>query len=77
MTEQTTSGQKLAKGAGLLATHLFAVVAGVVLMVIGLGMGVSVVMLPVGVPVGLIGLFAFIWGLFGWSEEQAQPPGPH
>ena len=36
-------------------------------------MGVTVVMLPIGIPVGLGGLFVLMWGLFGWAEEK-QPP---
>jgi hypothetical protein len=63
----------LAKGAGMFASHLFAVVAGLILMIVGLAMGVSLVLLPIGVPLGLFGLFAFIWGLFGWSEQSASP----
>jgi hypothetical protein len=44
--------------------HLMFVVAGFVLMVVGLGMGVTMVMLPVGLVVGLLGLAMFIGGLF-------------
>jgi len=78
MAGQETAGREVAKEAGLLAVHLVAVVAGLVFMVAGIAMGVTIVMLPVGVPVGLFGLFAFLWGLFGRSEEKqaAIPPRP-
>ena len=49
------------------------------LMVVGLAMGVSVVALPAGIPLGLVGLFVFLWGLFGWSQPKrvpTQPPTP-
>ena len=47
--------------------HLLAIVAGLVLMVLGLGLGVTMVLLPVGLPIGLIGLVVFVWGLVpGW-----------
>jgi hypothetical protein len=66
----------MAKGAEVLAAHLFAVVAGVVMMIAGVAMGVTIVMLPVGVPLGLVGLAVFFWGLFGWAEQKkaAGPP---
>ena len=52
-------------------------IAGLVLMIAGVAMGVTVVMLPVGVPVGFFGLFVFLWGLFGRAEGAkgvVQPP---
>jgi hypothetical protein len=79
MQERESAGRELAKGAGLLFVHLLAVVAGAVFMIVGLAMGVSVVMLPAGVPVGFFGLFVFLWGLFGWFGEEegaARPPSP-
>ncbi|MXY26200.1 MAG: hypothetical protein F4Y45_16985 [Acidobacteria bacterium] len=45
--------------------HLAAVVVGFVLMVLGLGLGVTMVMLPVGLVVGLVGALVFVWGLLG------------
>jgi hypothetical protein len=39
------------------------VVLGIALMFIGLGMGVTMVMLPVGIPLGLVGVVLFLWGL--------------
>jgi hypothetical protein len=37
-------------------------------------MGVSIVLLPFGVPLGLLGVFVFLWGCFGRTEKT--PPGP-
>jgi hypothetical protein len=79
MSEHETAGRVLAKGAGLLAIHLVAVLAGVVMMIAGLGMGVSIVLLPLGVPLGLFGLLFFICGMFGWTDGEqvpVQPPSP-
>ncbi|MBI4601899.1 MAG: hypothetical protein HY721_08045 [Planctomycetes bacterium] len=61
--------ESLSKG----VVHLFerftarvgAVAGGIVLMAVGVGLGVTVVLLPVGIVVGLIGLFAFLVGIFG------------
>jgi len=44
--------------------HVMFVITGFVLMVVGLGMGVTMVMLPVGLVVGLLGFAMFIGGLF-------------
>jgi hypothetical protein len=49
-----------------------AVMGGLVLMIVGLAMGVSVVLLPIGIPVGLFGLLLFLAGLFG---RQKSPSG--
>lgn len=43
--------------------HLAAILAGTVMMVLGLGLSVTMVLLPIGLPLGLAGLGAFIWGL--------------
>jgi hypothetical protein len=73
MTENESSGKELAKGAGLVAGHVLAIVAGLVLMIAGLAMGVTLVLLPIGIPVGLIGLGVFLWGLFARSREKDVP----
>lgn len=44
--------------------HTVAIVLGFILMVLGLGLGVTMIMLPVGLIVGLLGLALFINGLF-------------
>jgi membrane-bound ClpP family serine protease len=43
--------------------HAFFVVAGFVLMVVGMGLSVTMVMLPVGLVLGLLGLAMFIGGM--------------
>jgi hypothetical protein len=69
-------GQDLAKGAGRVAAHLLAIVLGLILSVAGLGMGVTIALLPIGIPVGLVGLALLLWGLFGGGEEMKAPPYP-
>lgn len=64
-----STGKELAKGIGRFFGHGFAIILGMMLMITGLGMGVSIVLLPVGIPLGLAGLLMFIWGFFGWSES--------
>jgi len=51
--------------------HIAAVVIGFVLMVIGLALSVTMVMLPVGVVVGLLGVALFVGGLFARIDRKA------
>jgi hypothetical protein len=44
--------------------HVAAVVIGFLMMIVGLGLGVTMIMLPVGVVVGLAGAALFVAGLF-------------
>jgi hypothetical protein len=76
MTGYDKVGRELAKGAGLVVAHVLAIVTGLILMITGLGMGVSIVLLPIGIPVGLVGLLVFLWGLFGWYTTQPVSPAP-
>jgi hypothetical protein len=46
-----------------LLEHTAFVVAGFVLMVIGLALGVTMIMLPVGLPIGLLGFAMFVGGM--------------
>lgn len=46
-----------------LAEHTAFVVVGFVLMVVGLGLGVTIMMLPVGLVIGLLGVAMFVGGL--------------
>ncbi len=49
--------------------HMVAIVGGFLLMVLGLGLSVTMIMLPVGLVVGLMGLALFIGGMcvkFEW-----------
>ena len=55
------------KKVGGIAIHLGAIIAGIVMMVLGVGLSVTMVLLPLGIPLGLAGLGCFILGLTpGW-----------
>lgn len=51
--------------------HMAAVVIGFLMMVVGLGLGVTIIMLPVGIVIGLIGVAVFIGGLFARVNQKA------
>jgi hypothetical protein len=76
MNVQHTEGRELAKEAGLFALHALAIVLGLILSVAGLAMGVSIALLPIGIPTGLVGLALLFWGLFGEGEAMTVPPYP-
>ena len=66
-----TSVQRLVSSGEWFLGHSAAIVLGLVLIFSGLAMGVSLVLLPLGIPVGLGGLLLFLWGTFA-----APPTGP-
>ena len=46
-----------------IAFHLAAIVGGLAMIVLGVGLSVTMVLLPIGLPLGLAGLGVLIWGL--------------
>jgi len=50
--------------------HLAAIMLGFTMMVAGLGLSVTMIMLPVGLVVGLLGLAIFIGGLFARIDHR-------
>lgn len=61
----TSQGRRLLEIGGLVLGHAAAVVIGFAMMVVGLGLGVTMIMLPVGLVIGLVGVGIFVWGLLG------------
>jgi hypothetical protein len=52
-----------------IAFHMAAIIGGLVMMVLGVGLSVTMVLLPIGIPLGLAGLGICIWGLTpGWRQ---------
>jgi hypothetical protein len=49
--------------------HAFFVILGFVLMVLGLGLGVTMIMLPAGIVIGLLGFAIFVGGLFVHMDQ--------
>lgn len=70
MSKQQPWKRELLEEGGRFLAHTAAIVLGVVLMFVGLGMGVSLVLLPLGLPVGLGGVLLLLWGLFGYPENK-------
>jgi hypothetical protein len=51
--------------------HIVAVIVGFVMMVVGLGLGVTMILLPVGIAIGLLGVAIFVGGLFAHINQRA------
>ena len=60
----TLSFHRAGAALGGFLEHAAAVVIGLIMMVVGLGLGVTVIMLPVGLPIGLLGVALVVGGLF-------------
>lgn len=57
-------------GMGRFLEHAAAVLIGFVLMVVGLGLGVTMIMLPVGIVIGLLGVAIFVGGIFARIDKK-------
>jgi hypothetical protein len=49
--------------------HIAATIVGFVMMIVGLGLGVTMIMLPVGIVVGLLGAAILVGGLFARIDD--------
>jgi hypothetical protein len=64
MKNADPSNHHLLKTGERILGHTLAIVLGVLLMIVGLGLGVTMVALPIGLPLGLAGLVLVMWGLY-------------
>jgi hypothetical protein len=60
----------LLSGLGRFFEHAVAIVVGLVMMIVGLGLGVTMIMLPVGLVVGLAGVAVLLGGIFAHIDEM-------
>jgi hypothetical protein len=60
---------------GRILSHTAALFLGLALIVAGIGLGVTMVLLPLGVPVALTGLFVFLWGALGTARGRGDQRG--
>lgn len=69
MTYTGTMDRFLA-GVGHCLEHAAAIVLGFIMMIVGLGLGVTMIMLPVGLVIGLVGMAVFIGGIFARIDDR-------
>jgi hypothetical protein len=55
---------------GRFLEHAAAIVIGLIMMIVGLGLGVTMIMLPVGIPVGMLGVAMVVAGVFARFDER-------
>jgi len=70
MTALSPTARHIAGLIGSALGHIAAIVIGFVLMVIGLALGVTMIMLPVGLVVGLLGFAMVVSGLFAHLDAR-------
>ena len=68
------SDHHLLKSGGRFLGHTVAVIVGFVLVIVGLGLGVTMVALPIGLPMGLAGILLCMWGFY-FGGPSKQPKG--
>jgi hypothetical protein len=76
MPEQESRAREFAREAGSFFGHAAAIVLGLIIMVAGLAMGVTIVLLPIGLAIGFGGLLLFGWGLLGHVRSKGTTPPP-
>jgi hypothetical protein len=75
MTVVSRSPRQVADLVGRLLTRTAAVIIGFIMMAVGLGMMATVVMLPAGVVIGLLGIAMIVGGLFAPDMRSGQRGG--
>jgi hypothetical protein len=70
------NNRQLTETGSKIASHLLAVIPGLLLVMIGLLLSVSIVGIPWGMPIGLAGVLICLWGLFGTMTQKPVVP-PH
>jgi hypothetical protein len=73
-TNDQTPRHPVVAAGGRVIGHAVAIVVGLILMFTGLALGVTMVMLPVGIPLGLAGLLLVIWGGSTWARTSKTLP---
>ena len=53
----------------LVFSHRVAIIAGLLLTILGSGMAITIVLLPIGIPVLVAGLLVLTWGLYIWQRS--------
>jgi hypothetical protein len=76
MSDQHTTARHWLETGERFIVRVVAVVLGIVMMVSGLGMGVTIVLVPLGIPVGVIGLLLALWGVFYATPAPAPAAAP-
>lgn len=75
MQGHSSAGHHVIETSERVVGHMLAIVVGFALMILGIAMGVTIVLLPAGILIGLSGLFLFLWGFVVAAPARVQRPG--
>ena len=56
-------------GVGRFLEHAAFVVLGLLMMIVGLGLGATIIMMPLGIVIGMLGVAAFVGGIFARIDQ--------
>jgi hypothetical protein len=70
MTRFSRSTDRMADVLGRMFNRFAAVIVGLILMIVGLGMMATIVALPVGVILEVLGILILVWGFFNPAERS-------
>ena len=70
MTVLSRSVRQVGEIVGRVFTRIVAMIIGFILMVVGLGMTATLVMLPVGIVLLLLGVAIFVGGIFAPDDQN-------
>ena len=65
---------RLTETGSKIALHTLALLAGVILVILGLALVVTIWGLLLGIPIGLAGFLLCLWGLFGGGTSESGLP---
>jgi hypothetical protein len=76
MKSEVIHGGHLLESGERFLGRTIAIAMGTILMIVGLGMGVTMVMLPIGLPLGLGGLLLVLFALSGKTSRMSAGASP-
>ena len=74
MAGQESGSREMVKAVAFIFGHIGAIVLGLLLLILAIGLGVGLVTLPAAVPVGIAGLFLLVWGVRGQAAPTQSVP---
>ena len=64
-----TSTYHVLSGVGRFLEHAACVLLGLIMMIVGLGLGATIMMMPLGIVIGMLGVAMFVGGIFARIDE--------
>jgi hypothetical protein len=65
---------RLTQAGSDIVLHTLALLAGAIMVILGLGLVMTIWGLLLGIPIGLAGVLLCLWGLYGRAATESGPP---